>query len=102
MTVVHLFTCDYCNPERSTELVNVEEGVGEWKAWARVMGDGVPTGWWDVPGVARDGGRGHACPSCILNDRQVQADVGRRRQEETARLTGVDPSTVRDAEHLGA
>lgn len=89
MTLIQTYTCDYCNPERTTTLTNEHEGVGEWRGWAKVMGDGIPTGWWPVPEKGADGKVGHACAHCMTQDQEVIADVRARRQAETERMTGM-------------
>lgn len=91
MTVVVTTTCDYCNRPRSVEGDNHFEGTDNWRKWARTMGEGIPTGWWPVPGKGTDGGVGHACPACMSTD-EVWDDVSKRRQEETERLSGVKVS----------
>jgi hypothetical protein len=89
VTSVATFTCDYCNPERSTDEDNEVSGTEGWKGWALVMGPGTPTGWWPVPGKGADGGVGHACAWCMMNNSDVTDDVAARRNAETERLTGV-------------
>lgn len=69
------YYCDYCNVQ---EDADADEGY----AWTE--GEEFPLGWWEVPGKARDGGRGHACARCAMGD--ARKDIIERRDAETQRL----------------
>lgn len=84
MSVKKTYTCDYCNPEGDTTVEDNDDGQ---KAVTSVPNEKeTPLGWWQVPGKARDGGTGHACPTCITHREDVRDDIAERRDAETRRL----------------
>jgi hypothetical protein len=74
VTATVTFECDYCG---ATQV--------------EVLGSS-PLGWWDVPGKGKDGGTGHACSGCMTERPKVYDDVIARRDGETQRILGENPS----------
>lgn len=85
MTAMTEFFCDYCNPERERRPIPEDDIVPGYALTESTEGDGHPLGWWDVPGIARDGSPGHACPTCVLDPARFE-DITERRSELTRRL----------------